>query len=171
MKKILISTSILASLIFTGCATSQSNNTAKSKKSFNFKKVANSETIYKASYTEQGKVHNVYFLVKATMQNIKKEARKKGYNYFQIVSPKAISNFDGFPLTDEKALASFLNPQMSMPTKGLNFLETRKTLMDNQNSQNTVNVPLTIFQDTKFDLVVRLVKEPKFDDIVWNVNK
>lgn len=171
MKKILISTSILATIFFSGCATSQSNQTTKSKTSFNFKKVNDSETIYKASYTEQGKVHNVYFLVKATIQNIKREARKKGYNYFQIVSPKSISNWDGFPLTNEKALASFLNPQMSMPTKGLNFLETRKTLMDNQNSQNAVNVPLTVFQDTKFDLVVRLVKEPNFEDIVWNVNR
>lgn len=171
MKRILISTSILASLIFIGCATSQSNQVSKPKTSFNFKKVANSETIYKASYTERGKVHNVYFLVKATIQNIKKEAKVRGYNYFQIVSPKAISNFDGFPIVNEKALASFLNPQMTVPLEKINFLETRKTLMDNQNSQSAVNVPLTVFQDTKFDLVVRLVKEPSFEDIVWNVNR
>ena len=169
MKKILILSSIIATLFFSGCASSTNGQVEPG--SFKFEKVGDSETIYNATYSEKGKKENIYFLVGKTIKDIKKEALKRGYNYFQIVSPKVISNFDGFPITNEKDLGYFLNPQMSMPYDKLNLLETRKTLMDNQNSQSAVNVPLTIFQDTEFKLVVRLVKEPMEDEIVWNANK
>lgn len=169
MKKILISSSIIATLFFTGCASSLNNQTGS--ESFKFEKVGESETIYNAIYLKKGKQENIYFLVSDTIKDIKKQTRKKGYRYFQIVSPKVISNFDGFPITNEKDLGYFLNPQMSMPYDKLNFLETKKTLMDNQNSQSAVNKPFTIFQDTKFELIVRLVKEPMENEIVWDANK
>lgn len=170
MKKLLIFMPFVITLIFTGCATSNVNQVKNNADTFKFEKVDNSDTIYKASYVKKGKHKYVAFLVKNTMDKIKQEVKQKGYNYFQIVSPKSISNFDGFPITNTRDLMSFLSPQLSMPTHELNFLESRKTLMDNQNSQSAVNVPFTIFQDTRFDLVIRLVKEPSFDEIVWNVN-
>lgn len=170
MKKILILTSIVVTLIFSGCAQIIPNKPTP-KTTFKFVKVHNSETLYKATYTKGEKISFVYFFISGAIKNIITEVKKRGYNYFQIVSPKSISNLDGFPITNGKDLASFLNPQMTMPSEGLNFLETRKTLMDNNNSQSVVDIPLTIFQDTKLELVVRLVKEPLEDEIVWDVNK
>ena len=104
------------------------------------------------------------------MDKISKEVKKRGYEYFQIVSPKQISNLDGFPINNKEDLASFLNPQISMATHELNFIETNKTLMDNQNSQNVVNLPFTFFGTTELELVIRMVKEPEYNEIVWNVN-
>lgn len=170
MKKLIILLSLVITLLFTGCATSNVNQVKANLDTFKFEKVDNSDTIYKASLVKKGKQRYIAFLVKDTMDKIKNEVKQKGYNHFQIVSPKSISNFDGFPITNTRDLMSFLSPQLFMPSHKLNFLESKKTLMDNQNSQTAVNVPFTVFQDTRFDLVIRLVKEPAFDDIVWNVN-
>lgn len=38
-----------------------------------------------------------------------------------------------------------------MPTHTLNLLETRKTLMDNQNSQDVVDIPFLIFGTTELE--------------------
>ena len=57
-----------------------------------------------------------------------------------------------------------------MATHELNFIETNKTLMDNQNSQNVVNLPFTFFGTTELELVIRMVKEPEYNEIVWHVN-
>ena len=83
---------------------------------------------------------------------------------------EAMDAIRGAVLNNKADLATFLNPQFSMPTHNLNLLETRKTLMDNQNSQNVVDTPFTIFGTTEFELVIRMIKEPNYDEIVWNVN-
>jgi hypothetical protein len=49
--------------------------------------------------------------------------------------------------------------------------ESRATLMDNQGDQNVVKLPFTIFGDTEFNFIVRMVKEPMVHEIVWDVEK
>jgi len=61
------------------------------------------------------------------------------------VSERIVSNFDAFPITNSKYLTSFINLQMLMPSEELSFLGIRKTLMDNNNSQSVVYIPLNIF--------------------------
>jgi hypothetical protein len=133
--------------------------------------IENSETLIKVTHKSSGGYkYNIHRVIVPAMDKISKEVKKRGYEYFQIVSPKQISNLDGFPINNKEDLASFLNPQISMATHELNFLETNKTLMDNQNSQNVVNLPFTYFGTTKLELVIRMVKEPEYNEIVWNVN-
>lgn len=168
MKNLLILTSLVITIFLSGC-TSVKNAPDKIRNTFTFTPIDNSDTLYKANRTIEGKLRAVYPMVYQTMEAIKVEAKKRGYDYFQIVSPKSISNFDGFPINNTMDLMTYLNPNKSMPRHKLNFLESKKTLMDNENSQTAVNVPFTIFEDTTFDLVIRLVKEPMEDEIVWNV--
>lgn len=183
MKKILLSSSILATLFFTGCGSVNPDLPTQSVdvKNYNinvpyegkttFENVQDSETILKVSHELKGKHgDNLYKVVVPAINKINEEVKKRGYEYFQIVSPKQISNLEGFPINNKADLATFLNPQFSMPTHTLNLLETRKTLMDNQNSQNVVDVPFLIFGTTEFELVIRMLKEPNYDEIVWNVN-
>ena len=85
-------------------------------------------------------------------------------------TPKQISNLEGFPINNKNDLSSFLNPQVSMPTHEMNILETGKTLIDSQESQSVVDVPFLIFGTTELELIIRMVKEPNYDEIVWNVN-
>lgn len=183
MKKILLSSSILATLFFTGCGSVNPDLPTQNVdvKVYNinlpydgetiFSNVEDSETIIKVSHKLKGKhSDNVYKVIVPAMNKINEEVKKRGYEYFQIVSPKQISNLEGFPINNKADLATFLNPQFSMPTHNLNLLETRKTLMDNQNSQNVVDTPFTIFGTTEFELVIRMIKEPNYDEIVWNVN-
>ena len=183
MKKILLSSSILATFIFTGCGSVSPNLPTQQmdvkKYHINvpyngvttFENVSNSETLVKVSHKLKGKhAHNVYKVVIPAMNKVNEEVKKRGYKFFQIVSPKQISNLEGFPINNKADLATFLNPQFSMPRHTLNFLETGKTLMDNQNSQNVVDVPFLIFGTTELDLIIRMIKEPNYDEIVWNVN-
>lgn len=168
MKKLLILTSLTIMLFLSGC-TSPNNASNQIRNTFTFTKIDNSDTLYKANRIIEGKLGAVYPIVKQTMESIKEEVKKRGYNYFQIVSPKSISNFDGFPINNTVDLMAFLNPQISMPRNKLGFLESKRTLIDNQKSQTAVDVPLTVWGDTTFKLIVRLVKEPMEDEIVWNV--
>lgn len=184
MKKILLSSSILAAFLFTGCGSVNPNLPGQQvdvkKYDINvpyngvttFEKVSNSETLLKISHKLKGKyANNVYKVVIPTMNKINEEVKKRGYEYFQIVSPKQISNIEGFPINNKADLATFLNPQFSMPSHTLNLLETGKTLMDNQNSQDVVDSPFLIFGTTELDLIIRMVKEPNYDEIVWNVSR
>ena len=57
-----------------------------------------------------------------------------------------------------------------MPKHTLNLLETRRTLIDSQESQDVVDVPFLIFGTTELELIIRMIKEPNYDEIVWNVN-
>lgn len=169
-KLILILTTVVATLILTGCASKYTNQTiAEEDKSFTFESIKGSETLFNASFTQDGKQINPYFVASNTMREIEQQAKKRGYKYFQIVAPKKISNLNGFPITNAKDLASYINPQLTMPTEELGFFEGAKTLMDNNESQNIVDVPFTIFQDTTFDLTIRLIKEPTIEEIVWIV--
>lgn len=182
MKKILIGSSIALSLILTGCGSTNPNLPSQEAdvKKFDinvpysgetiFDNVENSETLIKVSHKLKGKHTSVYKIVVPAINKLNEEVKKRGYEYYQIVSPKQISNLEGFPINNKADLAGFLNPAYTMPRHTLNFLETKKTLMDNQNSQNVVDVPFLIFGTTEFNFVVRLVKEPSYDDIVWNVN-
>ncbi|WP_151952018.1 hypothetical protein [Aliarcobacter butzleri] len=183
MKKILFISSILTTFIFTGCGTVNPNLPTQAvdvkKSDVNipydgetvFENVENSETLIKVTHKSSGGYkYNIHRVIVPAMDKISKEVKKRGYEYFQIVSPKQISNLDGFPINNKEDLASFLNPQISMATHELNFLETNKTLMDNQNSQNVVNLPFTYFGTTELELVIRMVKEPEYNEIVWNVN-
>ena len=172
MRNILLISTITI-LLFTGCGLKNPQELKREPSVFTFEKVGDSNTIFKATFIKKGKHNSTmnYFIVKDVIKNIKSESKRRNYEYFQIVYPKSISNFDGFPINKEKDLAAFIAPAMSNNTSKTAFLESKKTLMDNQNSQNIVQEPLTIFQNTKVEIIVRLVKEPMEDEIVWNVNK
>jgi hypothetical protein len=183
MKKILLSSSILATFIFTGCGSVNPNLPSQQvdvkKYDINLpytgetisKNVQDSETLIKVSHKLKGKhKDNLYKVIVPAIDKINEEVKKRGYEYFQIVSPKQISNLEGFSINNKADLATFLNPQFSMPRHTLNLLETKRTLMDNQESQNVVDVPFLIFGTTELELVIRMIKEPSYDEIVWNVN-
>lgn len=183
MKKILLSSSILAAFLFTGCGSVNPDLPMQSVdvKVYDiavpssgetiFENVPDSETLVKVSHKLKGKHNDSLFKVVApAMKNINEEVKKRGYEYFQIVFPKQISNLEGFPINNKADLTTFLNPQYSMPRHTLNILETSRTLMDNQESQNVVDVPFLIFGTTEFELIIRMIKEPNYDEIVWNVN-
>ena len=182
MKKILLSTSILATLIFTGCGSTNSNVdvplTDVKQQNYpspkdgetTFENIKDSDTLIKVSNKLKGKHQAAYLSIVPTINNINVEVKKRGYEYYQIVSPKQISNLEGFPINNKDDLSAFLNPQVSMPTHTLNLLETRKTLIDSQESQDVVDVPFLIFGTTELELIVRMIKESNYDEIVWNVN-
>jgi len=182
MKKILLSSSILATLIFTGCGSNNPNLPAQKAdvKHFDisvpyagvtkFENIDNSDTLIKVSHELKGKHKATYKVVVPAINKLNEEVKKRGYDYYQIVSPKQISNLEGFPINNKHDLAAFLNPSFTMPKHKMNFLETGKTLMDNQESQDVVDIPFLVFGTTEFNIIVRLVKEPSYDEIVWNVN-
>jgi len=167
MKNILLLVTIVFAILFSGCASSYNFMTGKDVK-YNIKKIDGSDSLYEVSYSKAGKYVNLYPLVLSTMYKTKAAVKKLGYKYFQIVAPVQISNLNGFPINKAKDLALFINPQVSMPTDELNFFETKRTLLLNQNEQNIVDVPLTIFQETKFEFIIRVMNEASVDDIVWD---
>jgi len=171
---------MLAVFMFTGCGSVDPSMpqssvhvkkkalTIKTKGQTIFSSVAGSETLFKASHKLKGKHRAVAKIVVPTINDINKEVLRRGYRYYQIVSPTQINNLEGFPINNKNDLAAFLNPQTSMPRHELSMLETGATLMDNQKSQSVVSVPFLIFGTTEFNLVVRLVKEPRVEEIVWD---
>jgi len=178
----ILSSSVLVALILTGCGSVNPNlpTNKVEVKEYNinipysgnttFENIPNSETLLKVSHKLDGKhKNNLHKVIVPTINKINEEVKNRGYEYFQIVSPKQISNIEGFPINNKADLTAFLNPQYSMPGHTLNFLEGGKTLMDNQNSQDVINVPFTIFGTTEFELIIRMIKEPSYDEIVWNV--
>lgn len=173
-------TAILSIYLFSGC--SSSKNVPFPKVNVNepviqipndgetkFENIQDSSTLMKVSHKLKGKHQAASMLVIPAMQRTMAEVKKKGYKYFQIVSPMQISNLQGFPINNMHDLGNFLNPQTSMPTHELNLLETRRTLMDNQESQNVVDVPFLIFGTTEFNFLIRLIENPSYDEIVWTV--
>lgn len=182
MTKIISITSILATFIFTGCSSTNTNleipvTNVKQQEypspkdgETTFENIKDSDTLIKVSNKLKGKHEAAYLTIIPTVNKINEEVKKRGYEYFQIVSPKQISNLEGFPINNKHDLSSFLNPQVSMPTHEMNILETRKTLIDSQESQSVVDVPFLIFGTTELELIIRMVKEPNYDEIVWNVN-
>ena len=182
MNKLLLSASILITLIFTGCGSTSPNLPTNKVNVENinldipyegktvFENVKDSDTLIKVSHKLEGKHKNYYKLIVPAINKVNEEVKKRGYEYFQIVSPKQISNLEGFPINNKADLVSFINPQFTMPTHELSLLETRKTLMNNQEDQDVVDVPFLIFGTTEFNFIVRMIKEPSYDEIVWNVN-
>ena len=173
---------LIIMVLFSGCSSTATNvNTASTLPvkrldlkiahtgEFEMKQVEGSESLYQVSYKKKGKEQFVSRLIVPAMHQTMQEVDKLGYQYFQVVAPTQISNLLGFPLTRTSDLVNFLSPSTAMPRHTLNMFETRKTLMDNQNGQDVVDVPFLVFGTTEFNFMIRLVKEPKVDEIVWKV--
>jgi hypothetical protein len=183
-KKTLISLSILGLLLASGC----SGKSAKPdiyKKAYvkkkevsvkysgetRFESVKGSDTIIKIFHKLKGKKRWTAELIISALDKTNEEIKKRGYRYYQIVFHKPISNLDGFPINNKEDLASFINPATSVPRHTMGMFESRASLMDNQSDQNVVKLPFTIFGDTEFNFIVRMVKEPMVHEIVWDVEK
>ena len=182
--KNLISLSVLALFLVVGCAGKSAkadvwekayvkNKEVHVKYSgeTRFESVKDSKTIIKVFHKLKGKKRWTAELIISALDKTNEEIKKRGYRYYQIVFPKPISNLDGFPINNKEDLASFINPVTSVPRHTMGTFESRATLMDNQNDQNVVKLPFTIFGDTKFNFIVRMVKEPMAQEIVWDVEK
>lgn len=96
MKKILLSSSILASLFFSGCGSVNpdlpTQNVDVKKYKINvpysgetvFENVQDSETIFKVSHKLKGKhAHNVYKVVVPAINKINEEVKKEVMNIFK----------------------------------------------------------------------------------------
>lgn len=182
--KTLISLLVLGLLLVSGCS-SKSVQTETYKKAYvkkkevtikysgetRFESVKGSDTIIKVFHKLKGKKRWTAELIISALNKTNEEVKKRSYRYYQIVFPKSISNLDGFPINNKEDLASFINPATSMPKHTLGTFESGATLMDNQDDQNVVKLPFTIFGDTEFNFIVRMIKEPMIHEIVWDVEK
>jgi hypothetical protein len=148
MTKIISITSIIATILFTGCSSTNTNleipvTNVKQQEypspkngETTFENIKESDTLIKVSYKLKGKHEAAYLTIIPTIDKVNQEVKKRGYEYFQIVSPKQISNLEGFPINNKNDLSSFLNPQVSMPTHEMNILETGKTLVRGSGSKS-----------------------------------
>lgn len=102
-------------------------------------------------------------LVVPTLQAAVKNAKDKGIQYFQIIAPASLSNANGFPINNIADLSSYLVPRLSRPARGYFRIENYFE------AHSSINKPL--FGDASFEIVIRELKNPKFTDIVWNVEK
>lgn len=91
-------------------------------------------------------------------------AKSKGFRYIQIIAPESISNANGFPLTNMSDLVSYIRPHSNNPGGFLG-------LENSVNVHSSLNIPLTIFQKSSFELLIREVKDPKYTDIVWDTEQ
>lgn len=181
--KILSSTAVVGMLLFSGCVSPNPSEpyvkadvktrtlNLKDTGKTQFEDVNGSETLIKVSHTFKGKNKKGAEIIIPAINNTNEEVKKRGYRYYQIVFPKQISNLEGFPINKKEDLANFINPATSVPRHTMGVLESGATLMDNQDNQNVVDVPFTIFGDTMFNFIIRLVKEPEVIDIVWDAEK
>lgn len=183
-KKSLISLSALGLLLLSGCSgksvspekyekayVKQKEVTIKYSGETRFESVKGSNTLIKVFHKLKGKRRWTAELIISALDKTNEEIKKRGYRYYQIVSPKPISNLEGFPINNKEDLASFINPATSLPHHKMGMFESRATLMDNQDDQNVVKLPFTIFGDTEFNFIVRMIKEPSVSEIVWDVEK
>lgn len=124
-------------------------------------------TIFKVSTSANGKVEKkgAMLLIITTMQKTVEETKRKGYRYFQVISPTTISNASGFPINTVADLTTFLVPQSD------NLPEAHNGMINAIETHSAIDLPLTIFGTSKFEVVVRIVEEPKYYDIVWDTNK
>ena len=124
-------------------------------------------TIFKVTTSANGKVEKkgAMLLVITTMQKTVEETKRKGYRYFQVISPTTISNASGFPINTVADLTTFLVPQSDNVPEGYNGM------INAIETHSAIDLPLTIFGTSKFEVVVRIVEEPKYYDIVWDTNK
>lgn len=184
MKKITLSGLVLTTLIITGCSSSNPKPPTQKvdvkthehqqrvlyRGETKFENIQDNDALIKVLHTQKSK--NVVAVMLPAIDDISKEVKRRGYQYFQIVSPKQISNLEGFPINNKADLAAFLFPASSIPLKEyqVGFFTSRQTLMDNQESQNIVKKPF-LFGDTELELIVRMVKEPRYNEIVWSVDR
>lgn len=87
----------------------------------------------------------------------------KGYRYFQIVSPDSLSNVKGFPINNLADIVSYVSPRAS------NVYGLYTQLENSKITHSSIDVP-TFSGDPKFKIQIRLVKNPKYYEIVWDVN-
>jgi len=123
--------------------------------------------IFKVTTTIDGKVRKkgAMLLVVSTMRKAVQETKARGYRYFQIIAPAELNNAAGFPINNIADLASFLVPQTNNVPKAFNGLENAI------DTHPALDIPLTIFGDSKFSVVVQIIEDPKYYDIVWDTER
>lgn len=162
-------------IFFTGCSQKLSNNISNYNigkvKDFDTKNVSVTNlngdgTIFKVKLIIDGKVskYNEAPLVYPVLQKAVAHAKEKGYRYFQIIGPNSLSNANGFPLNTVTDLGTYLLPHTSNLMGGFNGLA------NSIDTHPSINIPFSIFGESSFEIDVILVKNPKYDDIVWDTS-
>lgn len=123
--------------------------------------------IFKVTNVVDGKVNKkgAMLMVIGALQKAVVETEQRGYRYFQIISPSSLSNTSGFPINTIADLTAYLIPQANNVPKGYNGL------INAIETHSALGIPLTVFGESKFEIVVRTIKEPNYFDIVWDTNK
>lgn len=170
--KFLLSIPLLL-ILLTGCSQKLSNKISNYNigkvKEFDTQKVSITDlntdgTIFKAKLIIDGKVSkfNEAPLIYPVLQKAVAHAKEKGYRYFQIIGPNSLSNANGFPLNTVTDLGSYLLPHTNNLMGGFNGLA------NSIDPHPSINIPLTVFGESSFEVDVMLIKNPKYDDIVWD---
>jgi len=116
-------------------------------------------TIVAAKFKIDGSVgpnHHRAGLFIPGMEQLIQVLDKRGYKYFQIVSPLHISNYLGFPLNNIVDLSSYLIPELNNPDN---------SNMELRNGESTSS----LLQHGVTRLVVKIVDNPTPQDIVWDI--
>lgn len=123
-------------------------------------------TIYEVSGAVKGKLKNgqAYYVVAPTIRKAIEHAKSKGFRYIQITAPVSLSNENGFPITKEADLLTYLLPFLDNPAGSLRLENSIEV-------HNSIDLPLTIFGQTSFKLQVKAIKNPLPTDIVWDMDQ
>ena len=170
MTKIFILSTLIA-IIFTGCSQKSGNTVPNytikqlpetSTTGIVIENVTEDGTTYKVNKTVEGMIQDPAFAyVTPVMIKAIEHAKLKGYRYIQIIAPDSLSNEKGFPINNTADLASYIAPYANN-TGGFLGLE------NSINKHSSLDGALTIFGQSTFQVVIKEVKNPKYDDIVWN---
>lgn len=128
--------------------------------------VTDDGTTYKVTKTVEGMIQEPAFAyVTPVMKKAIEHAKSKGYRYIQIIEPASLSNEKGFPINNAADLASYIAPYANNVKGGPLGLE------NSINKHSSLDGALTIFGKSTFQVVVKEVKNPKYNDIVWDMEQ
>jgi len=189
MKTIILTTlSFLTLMTFTGCSSKPDftanspieeysrnnglNSAGAGETSFTNlqdKTLTKNDTIIKVHHELNGKTAPGMSAI-SLMDSVTTEVEKRGYRYFQIISPLYISNLNGFPINNTQALGAFIGPMMTIPREAHPF-NGKYSGMAQFLKQDLVDQPLLIFGTTEIDIVIAVIKEKdlSYDMVVWDV--
>ena len=123
-------------------------------------------TIFKVSTKIKGKTKRlIELMIISTMRKAVEETKSRGYIYFQIISPSSISNANGFPINTIADLTTYLVPQTDNVPNGYNGM------VNAIQTHSALDISMTVFGTSEFAVIVKIRKDPKYYDIVWDTKK
>lgn len=115
--------------------------------------------------------HHKLELVVPGLQALLHEMERRDVEYFQIIAPFSLSNENGFPINNVEDLSTYLVPELSNPEDDdaeIVYEESMHPIYFENVVQHNFLSPMA---DYTVKIIVKTIKNPTPDQIVWDVKK